>query len=66
MNLSVDWAGTTTTTTVSLTMNVTVLCPDLLRYEHLGIADTWRGGVVRAVFWCLRAWPVRRSCPPNS
>jgi hypothetical protein len=38
--------------------NPTALCPDLLRYEQLGAADTWRGRVVRGVFWLLRAWPA--------
>jgi hypothetical protein len=35
------------------------LCPDLLRHGQLGEADGWRGRVVRAFFWLLRAWPVR-------
>lgn len=35
------------------------LCPDLLRYEQIGAADGWRGHVVRAFFWIMRAWPVR-------
>jgi hypothetical protein len=33
------------------------LCPDLLRYEQIGVADGWRGRVVRAFFWLMRAWP---------
>lgn len=33
------------------------LCPDLLRWENIGAADGWRGRVVRAFFWLLRAWP---------
>jgi hypothetical protein len=35
------------------------LCPDLLRHGQLGEADGWRGRVVRAFFFVLRAWPVR-------
>lgn len=35
------------------------LCPDLLRYEQIGEADGWRGRIVRAFFWVLRAWPPR-------
>lgn len=34
------------------------LCPDRLRYEQLGEAELWRGRIVRAFFWLLRAWPV--------
>ena len=34
------------------------LCPDLLRYEQIGAADNWRGRVVRAFFWAMRAWKV--------
>jgi hypothetical protein len=40
-----------------LTTAVTVLCPDGLRYEQIGAADTGRGRVVRAFFWLLQAWP---------
>jgi hypothetical protein len=32
------------------------LCPDLLRYEQIGVADNLRGRVVRAFFWLMRAW----------
>lgn len=39
--------------------NRRALCPDLLRYEQIGEADLWRGRVVRAFFWLLRAWPPR-------
>lgn len=35
------------------------LCPDLLRYEQIGVADGWRGRVVRAFFWVMRVWSVR-------
>ncbi|MCR4340830.1 MAG: hypothetical protein NUW01_13200 [Gemmatimonadaceae bacterium] len=34
------------------------LCPDLLRYEQIGAADNWRGRMVRAFFWLMRAWRV--------
>lgn len=37
------------------------LCPDLLRYEQIGAADNWRGRVVRAFFFVMRAWPMERS-----
>ena len=36
------------------------LCPDLLRYEQIGAADNMRGRVVRAFFWAMRIWPVKR------
>lgn len=32
------------------------LCPDLLRWENIGVADGLRGRVVRGFFWLLRAW----------
>lgn len=35
------------------------LSPDLLGYDRIGAADTFRGRVVRAFFWLMRAWPVR-------
>lgn len=51
MSVPLDWSlGTLVTTDY--------LCPDLLRYEQLGQADGWRGRVVRAFFWLLRAWRV--------
>lgn len=40
--------------------NPSALCPDLLRYEQIGEADTFRGRVVRAFFWLLRTWPAGR------
>lgn len=36
----------------------TPICPDLLDYSAIGAADNWRGRVVRAFFWLLRAWPT--------
>jgi len=36
------------------------ICPDLLCHSQLGAADGWRGRVVRAVFFVLRAWPPSR------
>lgn len=36
------------------------ICPDLLRYEQIGEADNLRGRVVRAFFWLMQAWPVKR------
>lgn len=44
---------------VETSSNSEWLCPDLLRYEQIGEADGWRGHVVRAFFWLLRAWPPR-------
>ena len=35
------------------------LCPDLLRYEQIGVADNLRGRVVRFFFYVMRAWPVK-------
>lgn len=40
-------------------LRVVPICPDLLRYEQIGAADNWRGRVVRAFFWLMRAWPVK-------
>lgn len=34
------------------------VCPDLLDYAAIGAADNWRGRVVRAFFWIMRAWPA--------
>lgn len=34
------------------------ICPDLLDYEMIGVADNLRGRVVRAFFWLMRIWPV--------
>ena len=33
------------------------ICPDLLRYDELGVADNLRGRVIRGFFWLMRAWP---------
>ncbi len=41
----------------SMTMGCGAYCPDLLRYEQIGEADTLRGRVVRTFFWLLRRWP---------
>lgn len=40
-----------------LTVNGSALCPDLLDHRAIGVADGWRGRVVRAFFWLMRAWP---------
>jgi len=50
------WMGDSTA--VVETSSQAALCPDLLRYEQIGEADGWRGRVVRAFFWLMRAWPV--------
>lgn len=34
----------------------TPICPDLLRYEDVGMADNLRGRVVRGFFWLIRWW----------
>jgi hypothetical protein len=34
------------------------LCPDLLRHDMLGEADTWRGRLIRAFFWMLDRVPA--------
>ena len=34
------------------------ICPDLLRYDELGVADNWRGRVIRGFFYLMRAWPA--------
>lgn len=36
------------------------ICPDLLEYDMIGVADNMRGKVVRAFFWLMRMWPVAR------
>lgn len=36
-------------------------CPDILRWEVLGRADTLRGCLVLAFFWLLRLWRVKRA-----
>lgn len=42
-------------TTANITKLVTIpLCPDGLRYEDLGEADTWRGRLIRSFFYLLR------------
>lgn len=47
------------TETIATTRIVTIpMCPDLLRYDQLGVADNMRGRVVRAFFWIMRIWPV--------
>ena len=43
------------------TANPSALCPDLLRYEQLGEADSWRGRIVRTFFWLLRWWPASKN-----
>lgn len=50
------WIGDATSATTWLVG--IPLCPDLLRYDDLGAADTWRGRIVRAFLWCLRWWPT--------
>jgi hypothetical protein len=56
-------AGGTAPDTISFGTFVTPesLCPDLLRYEQIGASDGWRGRVVRAFFFVMRAWPVEAS-----
>lgn len=44
-------------TTIDASASLSALSPDGLRYEQMGEAAGWRGRVVRAFFWCLRAWP---------
>ena len=57
-NDATPWLWTTgTVSSWPPTMNASALCPDLLRYEQIGQADTLRGRVVRLFFWVLRAWP---------
>jgi hypothetical protein len=41
-----------------VTATTAAICPDLLCYEQIGEADNWRGRVVRAFFWIMRAWPT--------
>lgn len=43
--------------TINQTFTTARLCPDLLRYDQIGVADNWRGRTIRAFFWLMRAWP---------
>lgn len=36
------------------TWSTGALCPDHLRLGDLGVADTWRGRLVRLALWLLR------------
>ena len=53
-----DWRASVAQWQGSRSANNSALCPDLLRYEQIGVADNMRGRVVRAFFWLMRAWPV--------
>lgn len=56
--LSLDVSNDSTcSTTQSIHMVTIPMCPDLLRYDQLGVADNLRGRVIRAFFWLMRAWP---------
>ena len=46
---------TSRTDTVSRLVGVP-FCPDMLRYEDIGVADNIRGRVVRGFFWLMRWW----------
>ena len=41
------WPGECTVTTGAI-------CPDHLRLSDLGVADTWRGRLIRLALWVLR------------
>jgi hypothetical protein len=45
-----------THTTYSSSLAQVPICPDGLKYEHLGVADNFRGQVVRAFFWLIKWW----------
>lgn len=45
---------TNLTTTVTITGGNAPLCPDLLRIEQIGVADGWRGRLVRGFFRVLK------------
>jgi len=32
------------------------ICPDLLRYDQLGVADNFRGKIIRGFFWLMQIW----------
>lgn len=51
-NLTVS--GQTVASTVNLSASVCYLCPDLLRLDQLGVADSWRGRAVRTFFRVLK------------
>lgn len=40
------------------TVAQTAICPDSLTVWHLGVADNWRGRVVRGFFQVMRLWRV--------
>ncbi len=39
------------------TTGTRALCPDLLTLADIGVADNWRGRVVRGFFRLMRVWP---------
>lgn len=62
INASIGWGSVAPPPTLNPIQMVGVpLCPDLLRYELIGEADGWRGRIVRAFFWLLRAWPASEA-----
>ena len=55
---SFSYGTNTESYTTGRRLLVVPICPDLLDYEALGVADNWRGRVVRAFFLLMRAWPT--------
>lgn len=51
----ISWYGNPQTNT-SMTTNRSVLCPDLLSIDDIGVADNLRGRVVRAFFHVIAWW----------
>jgi len=44
---------------VTVTGSSTAICPDLLSLRDIGVADNWRGRVIRAFFKLMEYWPAR-------
>jgi len=51
---AIDGNGSVWSYPMNGTSTETLLCPDLLRLSDIGVADGWRGHVVRGFFHALR------------
>ena len=36
-------------------------CPDLMTIDHIGVADNWRGRLIRCFFQIMRLWPPKQG-----
>ena len=55
-NANLDYITVTTETSTVTRLVGIPFCPDMLRYEDIGVADNMRGRVVRGFFWLMRWW----------